>query len=1523
MVVELADDTVERLLPMIRRAEGSGDTAVSPAGAIGRYQLMPSTTRALGYDPKRLKDPMYNETVARAALRDLIKQHGPDTKAVLAGYNASPRAVAKWKKGGRNDLLLPVETQRYFGRAGYKDTLPLDYTAAAPTYTPVSGPTGKQQYQKLIDGGFSKPDADAWAQRTSERLRAGGFDERTVAAYFEDAPYDDKPQRELVKKQIDALPPAQHEKIAETWVDSLTAGLQSSVIGLQVRGRTPDVMNPEHPGFTQALAAQGGQIAGDLPYMVGGFVLGAVAGAPRGAAIGAAVPGAGETGVSEAAGGLITGGMGAFAASAALPEAVRGYLMDSYRNPNGHKTWKDWSLAYAGIAWSTAKSAFTGALGGAVGSKAAGVVAEAGGKTIAQSAAFAAAQYPASVAASSALEGHVPDAEDFAAGAALTVGLGLAGHAAGRRFVPSRATAAVQENMEDLYRDTSIHPADAQRAANTDVVLRGELFSRNADGTMHTPEFDAQRPPEPELITSEARQFNRAMDRANEKEDLQLEMGVFKPLAKEPDPSTAPISDERALTIRLQQVGEDEPKMMVPSDGLPSDGRDNTIDPVTGEKWDPDMPVSARMARVLRAFPGLQQKPFEPGKGAGGGGEEPPIIDAEFSEVPPPKQIGTKMPLGTAESIVDAFIGEKPDKPRPWWNPITMYRQYVTALAQSRVLDRELNSDPKLAGVEDMLRQVYGSVGRAGYFVRYGVLKLGRGRTGDVSYNETPGKSMFAAFQKARELGGTEDGLVRYWVSARALALDARGITSGLNNVAARRVVEETGKIYHPALKMLQENNFAVVDYVRDAGVFSAKRAQAMKDLNPFHIVFQRVVEPAYTPAGRGFGPRQPVQTIEGSTRKIVPPIPAQVDNMHYMIAMADRNIAVGNLIDAYRKIASFDKDGPLMLKESLDPAKLIEDYNNMPRVDRIDEEGHEIGKSDVEAMIPFLAQKAFFGKRGPNDFIYFNKGVPEIWTARDPETAILLRATQPQGEAHAALKIMEGFAQVARLGIVSLPEFPLRTGVRSQFEAAIRSEHAGIPGHAWLMGAWHAFGQTEKFQQFMKDGGFNAAVVDIDEKYVARDVNAIFEKTGTWDRVWNVMRHPLDALHAYRAMMENAGRLGYWMRAQNAGQSGGKAAMQSRRAFGDNSEKAGLQVMNSWAKITVFMRPSVLDVSYFAQAMRNRPMQTVAAGATLITVPTIANFIANKMYDDDKEDNASYRASNPDYIPYSELPRWQKDMMLVLPPIGGVRLRLPTVPYTGGFVFHTLSERFLSYAYDHDPRAFREWGQTFMAQFFPPVMIALALPVYEMQTNTKQGSGAPLIPASVERASPDMQYTRNTSETAKAVARVLGRVGADISPMTLDNYVREWLGPLPSKVLQALDGTMKTDNRPWEIANLPFVGSFVTRHPDMGAQPIEDFFSQMKIFEAKHADIALAIRNQDFSALARNIQDPRGLMTMTTLMRTSQAISTQANVLRTMDTSKMTNAEKQKYMDAGYTQIILQARAALKVLDAVPDGFK
>jgi hypothetical protein len=82
--------------------------AVSPAGAIGLFQLMPGTAAGLNVDPN---DVQQNIAGGVAYLSQLSAQFGGDPSLTLAAYNAGPGAVAQY--GG----VPPYsETQTYIAR---------------------------------------------------------------------------------------------------------------------------------------------------------------------------------------------------------------------------------------------------------------------------------------------------------------------------------------------------------------------------------------------------------------------------------------------------------------------------------------------------------------------------------------------------------------------------------------------------------------------------------------------------------------------------------------------------------------------------------------------------------------------------------------------------------------------------------------------------------------------------------------------------------------------------------------------------------------------------------------------------------------------------------------------------------------------------------------------------------------------------------------------------------------------------------------------------------------------------------------------------------------------------------------------------------------------------------------------------------------------------------------------------------------------------------------------------------------
>lgn len=85
--------------------------AVSPIGAVGLMQVMPTTARRFGVDNPEfaLRDPLVNLRVSSAYLKTLQGLFGNDLPLVLAAYNAGEHAVIKY---GRQ--IPPYrETQAY------------------------------------------------------------------------------------------------------------------------------------------------------------------------------------------------------------------------------------------------------------------------------------------------------------------------------------------------------------------------------------------------------------------------------------------------------------------------------------------------------------------------------------------------------------------------------------------------------------------------------------------------------------------------------------------------------------------------------------------------------------------------------------------------------------------------------------------------------------------------------------------------------------------------------------------------------------------------------------------------------------------------------------------------------------------------------------------------------------------------------------------------------------------------------------------------------------------------------------------------------------------------------------------------------------------------------------------------------------------------------------------------------------------------------------------------------------------
>ena len=119
--VQKVDDTFIDKLSMI---ESSGNpNAVSPAGAMGLYQIMPSTAADPGFGVKPLSTgrdvaaaPISEQKrFSKDYLNAMLERYDGNMDAALVAYNAGPGVADKFVKGGS----LPKETQDYLQK--FKD----------------------------------------------------------------------------------------------------------------------------------------------------------------------------------------------------------------------------------------------------------------------------------------------------------------------------------------------------------------------------------------------------------------------------------------------------------------------------------------------------------------------------------------------------------------------------------------------------------------------------------------------------------------------------------------------------------------------------------------------------------------------------------------------------------------------------------------------------------------------------------------------------------------------------------------------------------------------------------------------------------------------------------------------------------------------------------------------------------------------------------------------------------------------------------------------------------------------------------------------------------------------------------------------------------------------------------------------------------------------------------------------------------------------------------------------------------
>lgn len=1205
-------------------------------------------------------------------------------------------------------------------------------------------------------------------------------------------------------------------EVADTFIKSLEAGWQMSTTGLGLRGQMPDLVPPEHAGMAYRIATQAASLAGDLPAMAAGGIVGGIAGSE--------VP-------------VIGNVMGMAAGAWSAPAAIRRMLMDHYQKGDIQNFQDFWERG-SGAFMDALKAGTVGALTEGVGGAATGVLKGVGASAAVQTGGKLASQLATMTTVGSAMNGHMPSAQDFVDGAILLGGLHGMGAA-----VSSEAGTNLQNKLREIYAQTGLKPDQVVQDAQENPAIKQQIFSANQD--IPTDYDHLVSPPQ---------------------------TGTEKVDPREP-PKT-PIDPDSAYMSKNPVLSE-----------------------TLGE---PDPQATIRLS------------------------EEAAVNDEKVTDVKPGE--GESQPPTAQDKILDK-IGEKQ---KPGSEPITfnkVYEDFVDKLDPIKTLEKSLTDKDELPASEspyDLSRMAPDYKSKVRVMLEHG--------TFDFNTLEDNGPSLKSILDPIKD---DRDGFNAYVASKRALEVEAVGKESGFDLDAARTVVQEGKGKFEKASQQLTGFQNKVLKYLKDSGSISEDSYSKMVEAGKDYVPFSRLNEDETSATGNKSS-NNPVKSFKGSDLKINDPVQSVLENTETYIKLAEQNRAKTALLKLNEKLP----DEQQFMSKVKTPMKAI-DVTSNEFSKALGENGHNIEPQDLTIFRPD-SQKQLTDTQ----IDLMNNGKREVYEVpEDIARAIKSFNNSPQ-MTNLFFRAMQSIARVTRGALSFTPDFIARHFIRNQLMVANYSKVGNIPFYDTLAAMKDMMGKEkgDVYWNWMKSGGANGAFFDINKNYLEKDIFGLSKSTGLIDKIQNLVKTPLDAVHAFAQLSENGTRMAEFKKA-----SGGNTDIQSIQKGGIAAREVSIDSLRIGAKmqalnsITAFQNAAIQGIDRTGRAFADDPKGMMIKTMASITLPSLLLYWANR---------------NDERV--QQIPRWQRDLCWIIPtdnwedtkpeidavypdymkrvgPNGQTQINNGTIyripkPFELGVLAGSLPEHVMEAFFTDHPDAFKEFGDT-VAHGVTPSLIpnAIGAPM-EAWANKSLFTGQSIVPHSLEDQLPETQYTNYTSETAKQLGKLVAAVPGMkdsklASPMVLDHLVTSWSGNLGRYALNMMDGALHTAgigqaqiNAPeTTLADIPFVKAFVVRFPAQSATAIQDFYDNLKTSEETQNSIASLAKRGDVEASFHMKTLEENQQYSVKLNGISTAISNLSHTIQKVNMDPSMNPhDKRQLIDGLYFQTIEMAKAGNQVVAQV-----
>lgn len=816
-----------------------------------------------------------------------------------------------------------------------------------------------------------------------------------------------------------------------------------------------------------------------------------------------------------------------------------------------------------------------------------------------------------------------------------------------------------------------------------------------------------------------------------------------------------------------------------------------------------------------------------------------------------------------------------------------------------------------------------------------------------------------------------------FLTARRSIELEADGITPGKWKSESSQIVDESLKEkFGKAAEESTDYENRLLKYLADSGRISQESYGVITGASKNHTPFYRLMEDGTGIGGTGRGgPKR----IKGANLGIVYPVESIVRNSHAYMQMAEQNRAVSLLVDLtqnteagreiMRRVGPMSNEAPSLSSEQM--AKHLE------------ANGIEVSPATVEGAKAFSGVKKSLGE---NQIVHWVDGKPIVYETT-PAIARAFRAMDGnRTEMNFIVKIATAPASLLRGTLASTPDFIMRHWERNGIVAGTFSSagHLVSAVAQQLSAVSDLFPHNGEYRQvyidFLKSGGSNGSLITIDQRYVEKNVFELSKKTGLIDSMQNVLRHPLDNLHALATIMDNASRMSEFKRVAGSDPThadlvrGGYAA---REVIPDPLRRGSYPWIRLLDKISPFTNLRFQGLDRIVRAIGADPKGMAVSIASNIVLPSVALWAYRQWQMNDPSETG---AGGTYKERWDAIPEIQKDLAWVL--MTDKHTFRPPKPFELGILFGSMFERTLDEFAKLKPNMFKELGlnmQVFAPKepykgaagalvdaAMPSAIPTFISPFYDQFANRSSFTGHTIIPSSLEKGLPQDQATNYTTDTAKMLGGILQKVpfvrdfGPEhakiTSPMILENYVRAWSGNFgmyalhaADKALDVAEGRTKILEEPislgragkaladklYDTSNVvphpdraetpwsdePFIKAFMIREPSAGAQQIQDFYDNY----AQHEDMIAHQKKLVEAGDTRNLRldfgpdQPENRERLVSLQGFKTALSAQSGFIKLVEKNpNMGPKDKRQMIDKLTWGMIREAAAANKLLDQI-----